>query len=82
MHKASSPQYLAKVKSLSKDETERLEDEQLDEWRKMMHALKKKDVVKAAPAKTQAAGKAKVSAQPEAKGKNQASAKPKAGPAK
>jgi hypothetical protein len=72
MTKISKPEYLAKVKLLSKEETERLlsrmggkldrrleknklsrdealaiqlqvEDEQLQEWRKMMHILKKKE---------------------------------------
>jgi|WetSurMetagenome_2_1015567.scaffolds.fasta_scaffold173432_2 hypothetical protein len=75
MTKISKPEYLAKVKLLSKEETERLlsrmggkldrrleknklsrddalaiqlqlEDEQLQEWRKMMHILKKKEEAK------------------------------------
>ncbi len=77
MTKISKPEYLAKVKQLSKEETERLlsrmggkldrrleknklsrdealaiqlqlEDEQLQEWRKMMHILKKKEEAKKA----------------------------------
>ena len=72
MTNTSKPNYLAKAKQLSKDETERLlsrmggkldrrlekgklsqqealakqlelEDEQLQEWRKVMHSLKKKE---------------------------------------
>jgi hypothetical protein len=77
MTKISKPEYLAKVKLLGKEETERLlsrmggkldrrleknklsrdealaiqlqvEDEQLQEWRKMMHILKKKEEAKEA----------------------------------
>lgn len=76
MPKICKPKYLAKVKLLTKEETERLlsrmsgklpsrlkkdklsedealaiqlelEDEQLQEWRKMMHILKKNDETKA-----------------------------------
>ena len=75
MTKIRKPEYLAKVKLLTKEETERLlsrmsgkldrrlgkdklskeealaiqlelEDEQLQEWRKMMHSLKKKEDAK------------------------------------
>ena len=75
MTKITKPEYLAKVKLLTKKETERLlsrmvgklprrlekdklskeealaiqlelEDEQLQEWRKMMHSLKKKEEAK------------------------------------
>jgi membrane protein involved in colicin uptake len=96
MTKTSKPDYLAKVKQLSKVETERLlsrmggkldrrmekgklsqqealakqlelEDEQLQEWRKVMHSLKKKEEAKEAknrekakaPAKAKAKGPAK-----------------------
>ncbi|MDO8810976.1 MAG: hypothetical protein Q7J38_02970 [Gallionella sp.] len=84
MTKLYKPKYLAQVKLLTEEETDRLlsrmggkldrrleknklskeealaiqmelEDEQLNEWRKMMHELKKKDAakeeVKAAPSK-------------------------------
>ena len=76
MKKTIKPEYLAKVKLLTKEETERLlsrmgdkldrrlekrkvsqeealarqlelEDEQLQEWRKMMHILKEKEKAKA-----------------------------------
>jgi hypothetical protein len=75
MTKINKPKYLAKVKLLTKEETERLlsrmggkldrrlhkdklskeealaiqlelEDEQLQEWRKMMHSLKNKEEAK------------------------------------
>jgi membrane protein involved in colicin uptake len=96
MTKTIKPDYLAKVKQLSKVETERLlsrmggkldrrlekgklsqqealakqlelEDEQLQEWRKVMHSLKKKEEAKEAknrekvkaPAKAKAKGPAK-----------------------
>jgi N-acyl-L-homoserine lactone synthetase len=87
MTKISKPDYLAKVKLLTKEETERLlsrmggkldrrlekhkvsqeealamqlklEDEQLQEWRKMMHSLKKKEEAKK-EAKAKVAKKAK-----------------------
>jgi hypothetical protein len=92
MTKISKPAYLAKVKLLNKEETERLlsrmagkldrrleknklsrdealaiqlelEDEQLQEWRKMMHLLKKKEEAKKeakAPSKTKGPEKKKV----------------------
>lgn len=94
MTKSSKPDYLAKVKLLTKEETERLlsrmggklprllekrklsqeealamqlelEDQQLNEWRKVMHSLKQKEEAKAAKeakkeAKAKAPAKAKV----------------------
>ncbi|MGA7595144.1 MAG: hypothetical protein WCA64_08100 [Gallionella sp.] len=88
MTKASKPDYLAKVKQLSKIETERLlsrmggkldrrmgkgklsqeealakqlelEDEQLQEWRKVMYSLKKKEEAKEAKIKEKASDSAK-----------------------
>ncbi len=105
MTKASKPDYLAKVKQLSKVETERLlsrmggkidrrlekgklsqeealakqlelEDEQLQEWRRVMHSLKKKEEAKEAKNKEKAKTKAKAPAK-----KAKVSAKAKA-PAK
>ena len=105
MTNTSKPNYLAKAKQLSKDETERLlsrmggkldrrlekgklsqqealakqlelEDEQLQEWRKVMHSLKKKEAEKEArkkeekakaPAKAKSAAKAKAPAKAKAK---------------
>jgi N-acyl-L-homoserine lactone synthetase len=87
MMKICKPKYLAKVKLLTKEETERLlsrmggkldrrlekrkvsqeealamqlelEDEQLQEWRKMMHSLKNKEEAKK-EAKAKVAEKAK-----------------------
>jgi hypothetical protein len=118
MTKAIKPEYLAKVKHLTKEDTERLlsrmgakldrrlekrkvsqeealarqlelEDEQLQEWRKMMRLLKQKEEAKEAKkkekaqAKTKAAKKTKAPARPKAKTakKAKAPAKPKA-PAK
>ena len=88
MTKNSKPNYLAKVKLLTKEETERLlsrmggkiprrlekrkisqeealamqlelEDEQLQEWRKVMHSLKKKEEAKEAKEAKKAKKKAK-----------------------
>jgi hypothetical protein len=88
MTKTIKPKYLAKVKLLTKEETERLlsrmggkldrrleknklsqaealarqlelEDEQLQEWRKMMHSLKKKEEAKEAKKKAKKKVKAK-----------------------
>ena len=110
MTKKGKPNYLAKVKLLTKEETERLlsrmggklprklekrklsqeetlamqlklEDEQLNEWRKVMHSLKKKEEAKAAKEAKKAAKKdAKVKAP--AKAKNKAPAKTKVAPSK
>ena len=104
MTNTSKPNYLAKAKQLSKNETERLlsrmggkldrrlekgklsqqealakqlelEDEQLQEWRKVMHSLKKKEAEKEArkkeekakaPAKAKSAAKAKTPAKAKA----------------
>src|SRR5674476_29185 len=95
MTNTSKPNYLAKAKQLSKDETERLlsrmggkldrrlekgklsqqealakqlelEDEQLQEWRKVMHSLKKKEAEKEARKKEE---KAKAPAKAKAKAK-------------
>ncbi len=91
MTKASKPNYLAKVKQLSKVEIERLlsrmggkidrrlekgklsqeealakqlelEDEQLQEWRRVMHSLKKKEEAKEAKNKEKAKAKEKAPA--------------------
>ena len=99
MTKISKPEYLSKVKLLTKEETERLlsrmggkldrrleknklsreealalqlelEDEQLQEWRKMMRILKKKEEAKKEK-------KAKPSSKPKAPSKAKASAKAK-----
>ena len=99
MTKTSKPDYLSKVKLLTKEETERLlsrmggkldrrrektklsreealalqlelEDEQLQEWRKMMRTLKKKE-----EAKNEA--KAKPSSKPKTPSKVKVSAKAK-----
>ena len=99
MTKTSKPDYLSKVKLLTKEETERLlsrmggkldrrleknklsreealalqlelEDEQLQEWRKMMRTLKKKEEAKKEK-------KAKPSSKPKAPSKAKASAKAK-----
>ena len=116
MTNTSKPNYLAKAKQLSKDETERLlsrmggkldrrlekgklsqqealakqlelEDEQLQEWRKVMHSLKKKEAEKEArkkeekakaPAKAKSPAKAKAKAPAKAKAKAKAPAKAKA----
>ncbi|MGB9092658.1 MAG: hypothetical protein WCB93_00935 [Gallionella sp.] len=94
MTKTSKPDYLAKVKQLSRIETERLlsrmggkldrrmekgklsqeealakqlelEDEQLQEWRKVMYSLKKKEEAKEARKKEKAAASAKKAKAPE-----------------
>jgi hypothetical protein len=103
--KSAKPDYLAKVKQLNKEETERLlsrmgvkldrrlekrkitqeealakqlelEDEQLNEWRKMMHMLKEKEKAKE---KEKEKEKAKDKAK-EKKPKKQAKAKPEEKP--
>ncbi len=95
MTKICKPKYLAKVKLLTKEETERLfsrmagklphrvvkdkiskeealaiqmelEDEHLQEWRKMMQMLKKKDEAKTS-SKPKVVEKAKISSEPKAK---------------
>jgi hypothetical protein len=109
MTKSSKPDYLAKVKLLTKEETERLlsrmggkldrrlekrkvtqeealakqmelEDEQLQEWRKMMLMLKEKEEAKEAKkvAKSKAPSKAKAAPKPKAPSKVKASPKAKA----
>jgi hypothetical protein len=107
MAKASNPAYLAKVKKLTKEETERLlsrmsgklprrlakdkltkeealalqmevEDEQLQEWRKMMQALRKKEAEKKAGAKPGSTKAVKTQATPQVKEKANAPAKRKA----
>jgi hypothetical protein len=109
MTKVSKPAYLAKVKLLNKEETERLlsrmggkldrrleknklsrdealaiqmelEDEQLQEWRKMMHLLKKKEEAKK-EAKTKTSLKDKAPSKGKAPARTKASSKAKA-PAK
>jgi|SRR5674476_405856 len=106
MTNTSKPNYLAKAKQLSKDETERLlsrmggkldrrlekgklsqqealakqlelEDEQLQEWRKVMHSLKKKEAEKEARKKEEKA-KAPAKGKSAAKAKAPAKAKEKA----
>lgn len=93
MTKASKPDYLAKVKQLTKEETERLlsrmggkldrrlekgkvsqtealakqlelEDEQLQEWRKMVRILKEKEKAKEAKKEAKKKEKAKVAKKP------------------
>jgi peptidoglycan hydrolase CwlO-like protein len=110
MTKAIKPEYLAKVKRLTKEETERLlsrmggkldrrlekrkvsqdealarqlelEDEQLQEWRKMMRILKEKEEAKEAKKEAKKKEKSKTAKQSTAPAKASASAKPKA-PAK
>ena len=105
MTKIGKPDYLAKVKHLSKEETERLlsrmggkldrrleksklsqeealalqlehEDEQLLEWRKVMHSLKKKEEAKVA--KKEAKSKASTKTKSPAKAKASTKAKPPA----
>jgi len=110
MTKANKPDYLDKVKQLSKIETERLlsrmggkldrrlekgklsqeealakqlelEDEQLQEWRRVMYSLKKKEEAKEAKNKAKAsapAKKAKAAEKVKATAKPKAAAKPKA----
>ena len=111
MTKTNKANYLAKVKLLSKEETERLlsrmgnkmdrrleknkisqeealarqlelEDEQLQEWRKAMLALKAKEEAKKAakaktPAKTKSAAKVKTAAKTKTPAKAKSSAKTK-----
>jgi hypothetical protein len=96
MTKISKPDYLAKVKRLSKEETERLlsrmggkldrrlekrklsqeealalqlelEDEQLQEWRKVMHSLKKKEEAKEAKKETKSKASTKTKSPAKAK---------------
>jgi len=103
MANKTKPNYLAKVKLLSKEDTERLlsrmggklprrlekrklsqdealamqlelEDQQLNEWRKVMHNLKKKEKAKAAK---EAKKSARKSAKKEAKNKASATSKVK-----
>ena len=110
MTKAIKPEYLAKVKRLTKEETERLlsrmggkldrrlekrkvsqeealarqlelEDEQLQEWRKMMRILKEKEEAKEAKKEAKKKEKSKTAKKSKAPAKTNASAKPKA-PAK
>lgn len=108
MAKISKPEYEAKVKQLSKEETERLlsrmtgklprrlqkdklskeealaiqmelEDDQLQEWRKMMRTLNKKGEVKAKPkTKTKTAENTKAPAKPKVLTKAKTQSKPKA----
>ena len=104
MTKTIKPDYLAKVKQLSKVETERLlsrmggkldrrlekgklsqqealakqlelEDEQLQEWRKVMHSLKKKEEAKEAKNKEKVKAPAKAKAKVPAKAAAKAKAK-------
>jgi len=108
MTKNTKPNYLAQVKLLNKEETERLlsrmggkldrrleknklsreealaiqlelEDEQLQEWRKVMHSLKKKEEAKEAKKKTKAKAPAKTTKAP---AKAKAPAKTKVEPSK
>jgi hypothetical protein len=110
MTKIRKPEYLAKVKLLTKEETERLlsrmggkldrrlhkdklnkeealaiqlelEDEQLQEWRKMMRILKEKEKAKI-EAKTKAAKKAKAPLKAKAAKKDKAPLKAKVEPGK
>jgi hypothetical protein len=103
MTKMDKPNYLAQVKLLTQEETERLlsrmggklprrlekrkisqqealamqlelEDAQLNEWRKVMHQLKKKEAAKEA----KKAAKAKVSSKAKTPAKAQTSSKAKA----
>ena len=104
MSKISKQYYLAKVKLLTKEETERLlsrmgnkldhrleknkisqeealarqlelEDEQLQEWRKVMHDLKAKEAKKAAKAKTPSKAKSAAKVKITSKTKTPAKAK-------
>ena len=109
MTKISNPAYEAKVKSLSKEETERLlsrmsgklprrlqkdklskeealaiqlelEDEQLQEWRKIMRDLKTKDEAKAkakSKDKNKTAEKPKAATKPKVASKAKSPSKPK-----
>lgn len=108
MTKISKPEYLAKVKLLSKEETERLlsrmggkldrrleknklsrddalaiqlqlEDEQLQEWRKMMHLLKKKEEAKKEE-KAKSSSKAKDQSKAKTTSKTKATSKAKTPP--
>jgi hypothetical protein len=107
MAKAVKPEYLAKVKRLTKEETERLlsrmggkldrrlekrkvsqeealarqlelEDEQLQEWRKMMHILKEKEEAKEAKKEARKKEKSRTAKKSKAPARTNASAKPKA----
>jgi hypothetical protein len=107
MTKAIKPEYLAKVKRLTKEETERLlsrmggkldrrlekrkvsqdealarqlelEDEQLQEWRKMMRILKEKEEAKEAKKEAKKKEKSKTAKKSRTPAKANASAKPKA----
>jgi len=107
MTKNIKSDYLAKVKLLTKEETERLlsrmggkldrrleknklsrdealaiqlqlEDEQLQEWRKVMHGLKKKEEAKEAKKKAKTKAKTKVSEKAKAPSKSKTSTKAKA----
>ena len=110
MAKTVKPEYLAKVKRLTKEETERLlsrmggkldrrlekrkvsqeealarqlelEDEQLQEWRKMMRILKEKEEAKEAKKVAKKKEKSRTAKQSKTPAKANASTKPKA-PAK
>lgn len=107
MTKTIKPEYLAKVKLLTKEETERLlsrmggkldrrleknklsreealakqlelEDEQLQEWRKMMRVLKEKEEAKEAKKEAKKEEKAKIAKKSKAPLKSKAPAKSKA----
>ena len=114
MTKLNKPNYLSKVKLLTKEETERLlsrmgskldrrldkrkisqeealarqlelEDEQLSEWRKVMHSLKSKEKAKKEPktaAKAKTATKAKTVTKAKAATKVKAAEKTKLEPGK
>lgn len=107
MTKTIKPEYLAKVKLLTKEETERLlsrmggkldrrleknklsqaealarqlelEDQQLQEWRKMMRILKEKEEAKEAKKEAKKEEKAKIAKKSKASLKSKAPAKSKA----
>jgi cell division septation protein DedD len=107
MPKTIKPEYLAKVKHLTKEETERLlsrmgakldrrlekrkvsqtealakqlqlEDEQLQEWRKMMRILKEKEEAKEAKKVAKKKEKSKTAKKPKAKSKSKTPVKTKA----
>jgi hypothetical protein len=107
MTKTIKPEYLAKVKLLTKEETERLlsrmggkldrrlekrkvsqaealarqlelEDQQLQEWRKMMRILKEKEEAKEAKKEAKKEEKAKIAKKSKAPLKSKAPAKSKA----